>query len=266
MLKTRMITALCLLPLVIAALFWLPTPGWAFFSGVVVLLGLWEWARFFRYNLGQHIAYLGVAGLLLALAWHSGYTLGLLEQSTVLLLWCVLAPLWLVRQWRLHNRIAAAVLGYALLLPTWFALTGWRVDPVDGARLLAVMALVWIADTAAYFTGKAFGRHKLAPAISPGKSWEGVLGALLICTLYAIALSYSTVLGFSYPWWAWVLLAWVLTAVSIVGDLLESWFKRVAGVKDSSGLLPGHGGVLDRIDSLIAVLAVSYAFHYFAGA
>ena len=129
------------------------------------------------------------------------------------------------------------------------------------------MALVWLADTAAYFSGKTFGRRKLAPAISPGKSWEGVYGALVAVAIYAAILAQTELLQpWALPVWMWVVVAWALTAVSIVGDLLESWFKRQAGMKDSSQLLPGHGGVLDRIDSLIAVLAVAAALQAYLSA
>ena len=121
------------------------------------------------------------------------------------------------------------------------------------------MGLVWVADVAAYFSGKAFGRRKLAPAISPGKSWEGVYGALIAVCVYTVLVTRLGWVQVDLPLSALLPVALALTAVSVEGDLLESWFKRSAGIKDSSALLPGHGGVYDRIDSLIAVLAVTHA-------
>ena len=131
-----------------------------------------------------------------------------------------------------------------------------RPDTAAAPKLLALMALVWLADVAAYFVGRACGKRKLAPAVSPGKSWEGALGGAAAVLAYACWLRANGWLFENLSWPATVLAALVLTAVSIEGDLLESWFKRSAGIKDSSSLLPGHGGVYDRTDSLIAVLAV----------
>ena len=148
------------------------------------------------------------------------------------------------------------LLGWGLLLPFWFALLDLRPDTAAAPKLLALMALVWLADVAAYFVGRACGKRKLAPAISPGKSWEGALGGAAAVLVYACWLRGNGWLFENLSWPATVLAALVLTVVSIEGDLLESWFKRSAGIKDSSSLLPGHGGVYDRTDSLIAVLAV----------
>jgi phosphatidate cytidylyltransferase len=145
------------------------------------------------------------------------------------------------------------LIGIVVLFPTWLALVQLRV--VGPGVLLAIMATVWMADIAAYFSGKTFGKHKLAPTISPGKTWEGAIGAGIGVVFYGIALR----LGFSFepvglPLWVLGLLA--VTAISIMGDLYESMLKRQAGIKDSSNVLPGHGGVLDRIDSLTSTLPV----------
>ena len=265
MLITRILTALVLLPVMLGALFGLGEAGWAAFTLLITLLGLWEWGRMFAYRPWQHVLLLGTALVLAAWVWLATPMIGTSLHAGVLALWFVLAPLWLARRWVLKNRLAAAALGLALLMPTWLAFLDWRPNADAAWQLLALMALVWLADTAAYFSGKAFGRHKLAPAISPGKSWEGVAGAVVAVTLYTLWIRQSGlfVIEMSLP--CWLLIGWGLTAVSIVGDLLESWFKRAAGIKDSSQLLPGHGGVLDRIDSLIAVLSVASAARYFAG-
>jgi phosphatidate cytidylyltransferase len=149
-----------------------------------------------------------------------------------------------------------AFLGLVLLLATWVALTG--LQNISPWLLLGVLATVWLADSAAYFAGKRFGRHKLAPEISPGKTWEGVVGAMLAATIYGLALCHLL----HYTRWL-ILGLWLIVVLSIMGDLFESLLKRQAGVKDSSHLLPGHGGVLDRIDGLIPTLPLVLFYIYF---
>ena len=141
------------------------------------------------------------------------------------------------------------------MLPLWFALVHLRQTQGAGS-LLALMAVVWIADTAAYFAGRAFGKHRLAPVLSPKKSWEGAVGGMAAVLVYALWARHMGWLFQASGVAATLAAACVLTWVSIGGDLLESWLKRAAGIKDSSNLLPGHGGVFDRIDSLIAAVCV----------
>ncbi len=259
MLKTRILTALVLLPLMLAALFVFPAPLWAAFSWLIVGVALWEFSRMAGLTGLTQWGYLAVSSALAALAWQQGWTLPPVAQLGVLAFWLVLAPLWLAKRWHLTHQPAAMALGWGMLFPCWFAFIELRPTPADAYALLAVMGLVWVADVAAYFAGRAFGKKKLAPAISPGKSWAGVYGALLAVVAYAVLVTQLGWVNVSLPLWALVPLALALTMVSVEGDLLESWFKRAAGVKDSSALLPGHGGVYDRIDSLIAVLAVTNA-------
>ena len=139
-----------------------------------------------------------------------------------------------------------------VLLPTWLALVLLR--HLGPWALLGIMALVWIADIAAYFTGRAFGRRKLAPQISPGKTWEGAYGAVAGVLIYGLAVYFLAGSAVILPVLLLIPTLLVLTAVSIIGDLFESLLKRQAGIKDSSQLLPGHGGILDRIDSLTSTL------------
>ena len=149
-------------------------------------------------------------------------------------------------------------IGWLILVGAWAALV--QLQAASPATVLAAMATVWIADTAAYFTGRAFGRHKLAPAISPGKTWEGVYGALAAVAVYALALwPVAGRAGAQIDAGAGALVGWIaaalaLAALSVIGDLFESLLKRQAGVKDSGNILPGHGGVLDRIDALLAAM------------
>jgi phosphatidate cytidylyltransferase len=165
------------------------------------------------------------------------------------LFWVVAVPLWLARGVSAQARPALVASGFMVIVPPALALA-----LLPAREVLAVLVLVWIADTAAYFVGRAWGRRKLAPAISPGKTWEGAAGGVVGALAYAIILGAFTD---RVAWAPWLAAAAVLAAVSIVGDLFESAAKRQAGVKDSGALLPGHGGILDRIDSATATLPLA---------
>jgi phosphatidate cytidylyltransferase len=172
--------------------------------------------------------------------------------------WLLVAPAWLVSGQRVTSRPVLAVVGWLVLIATWVAVVALQTR--SPGVLLAMMAIVWIADTAAYFAGRRFGRRKLAPSISPGKTWEGVYGALAAVAIYALLLvPLAAAAGYTRPLDAiaaaiWVALTLLLTGLSIIGDLFESQLKRQRGVKDSGAILPGHGGVLDRIDALTAAM------------
>ena len=176
--------------------------------------------------------------------------------AIVFAFWLLAMPAWLNRKWKIQADARGMAIGWLLMLPFWFALIALRPGPQAAGQLLAIMVLVWLADSAAYFVGRAIGKHKLAPVLSPKKSWEGAAGGLVAVCVYMTFTRSAGWLGFDASWFATMLVAVLLTLVSIGGDLLESWLKRAAGIKDSSNLLPGHGGVFDRIDSLIAVLSV----------
>ncbi len=258
MLRQRVLTALVLAPLALWAIVALPETGFNLAWGGVVVLAAWEWGRLGGLRGVGPVLY---ALIIAALVW---LLFRLPEaprwQAGVLLL----AGLWwlgiLLRLSRFRqrpvpagvNRFTALVSGIPVLLGAYFALVLLRHTPGLGYEyIILLMLLVWGADTAAYFAGRAFGRHKLLPNVSPGKTWEGVYGALL-ATLF-IAAAGAWWLDIPPDRWADFLLVAVTTVVfSVVGDLNESYFKRRAGMKDSSHLLPGHGGILDRIDSLTA--------------
>jgi phosphatidate cytidylyltransferase len=267
MLKTRILTALVLLPLMLAALFLFPASAWAGFSWLIILLALWEYSRMTGLQGALRWGYLAATSAFAAISWQQGWQMPLAAHVLSLLFWLLVMPLWLARRWTVKTPLLACLLGWVLMLPAWYGFLEWRpqADASHALTLLAVMGLVWVADVAAYFSGKAFGKRKLAPSISPGKSWEGVYGALVGVAVYVVIVSRLGWISVGLPLWALVLLALPLTAVSVCGDLLESWFKRASGIKDSSKLLPGHGGVYDRIDSLIAVLAVSNALRVLGG-
>ncbi|WP_374354936.1 phosphatidate cytidylyltransferase [Chitinimonas sp.] len=268
MLKTRIITALLLLPVVLGCLFFGPPLLWGGFTLFALTLGAWEWSRFARFNGNEMRVFIG-AFLCTGLAWlflPEMRAAAPLLDGLSLLFWLLLAPLWLSRKWTLSRKWLAALLGWLLLLAALMAMTrlhGLKNGPLV---LLQILAIAWVADVAAYFTGRAFGRRKLAPSISPGKSWEGVCGALLAVSIYLLLLyHFKAPLVTAIPLWVLLPLGWALTAVSVVGDLFESLLKRQVGLKDSSNLLPGHGGVLDRIDSLLALapVAAGLLFGYF---
>lgn len=263
MLKQRLWAAAVLLPLFWAALFHLPSAGWELLTLIVILIGAWEWARLMRYRaLMAAMFFLGVLLLVVLLKWKPGLMIYAVSLSFGF--WLLLAPLWLALRWPLKQPLLLAGIGWLVLVPTWGAFTVGR-DYFGANGLLFLLGIVWVADSAAYFAGRRFGKHKLAPAISPGKTWEGALGALSAVAIYTLLA--TVMLGWPYrlDWVAaaeLVLAVWLLTAVGVVGDLFESWLKREANVKDSGALIPGHGGVLDRIDSLTAAVPVALALAY----
>lgn len=265
MLKTRVITALILTAALLAAIFGLPPYAWAAVTAGVAVLAGWEFAR---------LAGLGSAGSVLYGAGVLAGCVGLgflLPQSVVIswpdaerarlfgifgiaaAFWLTVVPLWLRGRWSMRSKLLSVPVGAILLLPTWLAMV--QIRTLDPWLLVACIALVSFADIAAYFSGRRFGKRKLAPLISPGKTWEGACGAVAVVTVYGLAVALATGwaasparIGFL------VLFLPLLTFISIAGDLFESLLKRQSGFKDSSNLLPGHGGVLDRIDSLTSAL------------
>jgi len=209
-----------------------------------------EWARLCR--LANARAWLYAAGI--AIAFGALYAVGgpaaRLAFIAAALFWVLVVPMWLARGVHPDERRALIVAGFVVLVPAALALAA-----LPPASVLAVLVLVWVADTAAYFIGRAWGRRKLAPGISPSKTWEGAWGGLVGAVAYAIiGGTFLTGVG---AWPVYTGVAVLLGAISIVGDLFESAAKRQAGVKDSGTLLPGHGGILDRVDSATAVLPIA---------
>jgi phosphatidate cytidylyltransferase len=253
MLKARVVTALFLVVGLLGVLFLAPPAGAALAFGLVAALAAWEWAGLMKVDKAGRVFYAGFVVVSCVVA--SGHTAAFRDLWLLsVAFWLALAPFWLWRRWRLAaNDFVGYAVGWILMVPTWAAMVA--LHERSPWLLLAAMALVWVADIAAYFAGRAYGRRKLAPAISPGKTWEGAIGAVAAVLVYGLA-----VMAFAggLPSFGLLLVSALalvlLTAMSIVGDLFESLMKRQAEVKDSSQLLPGHGGVLDRIDSLTATL------------
>lgn len=262
MLKTRVITALILAPIAIGGIFFLPPLGFALFTGAIITLGAWEWAN--MAGLSQQAARIGYAGIVAA-------ALYLLYQPHSAVLW--LALVWwgicllLVRSYPKGAGLwsptpTRALMGLLVLVPAWVGLNQLRTGTFQFGSLdnnllviLYVFFIVWVADIGAYFAGRAFGKAKLAPRVSPGKSWAGVWGGLAAVSVLAIVSAWLAEASVAEG--GLLIVASLLTgAVSVLGDLLESMLKRFRGIKDSSQLLPGHGGIMDRIDSLTAAIPV----------
>ena len=274
MLKTRAITVLLLLPPFLVGLFYLPVQGWALLALLIVTLAAREWARLSQMRKSGELLFLSVvialcAALVPALKLLDNVPAGdlsLAVYAVSLAFWLLVAPLWLFYQWR-PAKTWLALTGLLVLVTAWLALVQLR--EMGALLILWLLSVVWVADTAAYFCGKKFGKRKLAPDISPGKTLEGVYGAFLAVSAYAIAIiavsSNHNVSAFGWAVPLYLLMAahWFITALSIIGDLFESLLKRQAGVKDSGSFLPGHGGVLDRIDGLISALPVLAFFIFY---
>jgi phosphatidate cytidylyltransferase len=257
MLKARVITALFLVAGLSLVLFAAtPVVVLGAFS-LVAALAAWEWAGLMRQEENARRLYaLMTAFFCWQLAQVSEQLFPLLFVFSAVF-WFLVLPLWLYRRWTLAgNDFVGYLVGLVVILPTWAAMVSLQAQ--GSWLLLAAMALVWVADVAAYFAGRAFGRHKLAPQISPGKTWEGVAGALIGVVLYGSAVVFLSPMSgrIPLPMFGVIGLLLLLTALSVVGDLFESLLKRHAQIKDSSQLLPGHGGVLDRIDSLTSTLPI----------
>jgi len=265
MLKARIVTGLLLVAGLSIVLFALPPSYAGVAFAIVAALAAWEWAGLMRQDSSARVLY---ALLQLVFCWQIQTAMDELSPlllSTAALFWIVGVPLWLRFKWSLAgNDFFGYFTGMLLIIPTWVAMVS--LHAASPWLLLAVMGLVWVADIGAYFTGRAFGKRKLAPSISPGKTWEGVAGAGVGVLIYGSAVLMLTPIGkgLELPVVALGLMLVSMTAISVIGDLFESLLKRQAGIKDSSRLLPGHGGVLDRIDSLTSTLPVAALILYWA--
>jgi phosphatidate cytidylyltransferase len=267
MLQQRVLTAVVLVVAVLAALFLVPPPGWAVATLAAIAAAAFEWASLAGLARSARRLFVAVTLLLgagLLFVPQAGFERGwpapmvLVVCGAATLFWVLAAPPWLAGQWKPARAVVWMLAGWLVLVGAWMALV--QLQARSPWLVLAAMALVWVADIAAYFAGRAFGRRKLAPDISPGKTWAGVHGALAAVAVYAIVLvSFAEPAGYhgertTPAILAWVALALALAALSVVGDLFESLLKRQAGRKDSGTLLPGHGGILDRVDALLAAM------------
>ena len=268
MTRTRLLAALFMTPLAIAGVLFLDTPWLVAFGAVLFLMGLWEWFRLAEVDDTLHRTILLVANLALmvAIVWASrsatGYSFVLFQLATVVgVVWWLLAALWLkhyefASDHDTHARMFKLAAGTLAVVPAWCALALIHGAQPNGHRwLLVALVAIWAADSGAYFAGRKFGKHKLSPRISPNKTVEGLVGGMVAAV--AVGLIGAPIAGATLSQLPAVALVVVVTiAFSVVGDLYESLLKRHVGAKDSGGLIPGHGGVLDRIDSWLAALPV----------
>jgi phosphatidate cytidylyltransferase len=291
MLKARIVTAIFLLAGLLGALFYLPEMGWFAFCALICAGGAWEWGGLAGWGGKARFAYAVALCAFLSLPMTMPVLINLLSLSYLSRLlhlpiqlnlfifcplapvfWLLVAPCWLRRKWPLHTW-SALLVGGIVLVPSSFSLM--LLHSLGPLWVLGVLAIMWVADIAAYFAGRAFGGRKLAPSISPGKTWAGAwcatIGVLAYCNgmlwwvlvpasaenvpAQGLLVLLAMLKNATFPeMLAFQLVLVALTALSIVGDLFESLLKRQAGVKDSGHLLPGHGGILDRIDSLTSTL------------
>ena len=265
MLKLRIMTAIVLATVFLLGLFLLPWYGFIIFVGLVTLVGAWEWANLagFTSMIQRFIYSVLTAVVMFLVANYTGLLGGIvyIDETRDLLVvastWWAVALLWVQGYpsstviW--SSRWVRALMGWLVIVPCWLSLSYLHQEHRGSLLILIVMLTVIAADTGAYFTGKAFGRHKLLANVSPGKSWEGFWGGLLACLLLGLLVEIYT--GF-VQWRALFIIMLFTSLGSVLGDLLESMVKRHRDVKDSGSVLPGHGGMLDRIDSITAAAPI----------
>lgn len=254
MLKQRIITALIIAPIALAGVFLLPVFYFVLFVGAVLIVAAWEWANLAGLDMPYRYAYAGLIGLLLAAAYFAP-----VQPALILAQAWWLAALVLVVNFpdlsELWSKPAVILgIGVLVLAPGFVALHELKVMPDSNYYICLLFFLIWGADIGAYFSGKAFGKRKLAPRVSPGKSWAGFSGGVVTSLVIAIAMSqyFGSPRVLSAEWYVFLAAAAGIAVISVLGDLTISMFKRRRDIKDSSNLLPGHGGFLDRIDSLLS--------------
>lgn len=267
MTRTRLLAALVMLPLAVAAILLLPTPWMMALAAVVFLGALWEWFNLVEIDdpLARAVLLLANLAVMVAIVWASrsgggGISYVLFKLATVAgMVWWLLALVWLRRprfasDHATHARMFKLAAGALAVIPAWCALAWIHAsDPAGHRWLLTALAIVWAADSGAYFTGRRFGKRKLAPTISPNKTVEGLLGGAAAGIIVGLLVAW--VAGAPFAHWPAVALVALLTVLfSVVGDLFESLLKRHVGAKDSGNLIPGHGGLLDRLDGVLAAL------------
>ena len=254
-LRKRVLTGVVLAALLLAVLLWLPAWVTVAVVTLLVLCGAWEWSAFaLLATNGLRLAYVGLVAGLMGAAWQLSARPQVRDLLlTVAVLWWLTALAWIVLAPRRVSAWSAALAGLLALVPSWLAVVRLRLSQPHGAQwVLFALVLVWVADIGAFFCGRRFGRTRLAPEVSPGKTWEGVLGGLTVSAVVAIAGSQ----WFQISVAAFLPLCLAAVGFSVVGDLTESLLKRFAGMKDSGNILPGHGGVMDRIDSITGAAPV----------
>ncbi len=262
MLRTRLISAAILVPLVVYGVLRLPTSVFALILGAVLVAGSWEWARLVPLQRQiTRLLYCAVVAVLLWLTWVAGPVRLIVPLLVMACIWWMFALYWISHPQLCSSRAVACtglklLVGLLVCVPPWAALVVLHLHGEDGPLLaLILLVMVWLADSGAYFSGRLWGHHKLAPLVSPGKTREGVYGGLVASLLFAGGAGWY--LSHALAWTAtFVAVSLVAMLFSVAGDLLESLMKRQSGIKDSGSIIPGHGGIFDRVDSLVAAAPV----------
>lgn len=259
MLINRVITALFLAPLFVFAMYNLNRPYFSLLIAIIVLIAAWEWASFVKIKSNKNkLFYVLIIFILMALS----FKLDVNYQINFLFLiifWWLINLIWILKYPKLQsfwykNQLLRGLNGILVIVPTWLSFILIR-ELLGAGWLLFLLFLIWGADTGAYFVGKNFGKRKLLKKVSPGKTVEGVIGAIAISIVISILALYSNNISYD-KWFLYIVLTFLVVVTSVVGDLFESIFKRATNMKDSGSILPGHGGILDRIDSLTSASPV----------
>mgnify|MGYP003340416745 CR=1 FL=1 len=249
MLISRILSALVMLIVFLSSMFLFSGRYFSFVIYISSLLALYEWSKLLYFKSHEKMIFLVIS---MALIYYIDQQLNSEDSRLILLIasvfWLCIAPLFLIFKINLKNFLFSSFIGWVLVMPLIISLN--YLIELSPWVVLLVLSTIWLADSSAYFFGKQFGKRKLAPSISPGKTWEGFLGALFVVSLFSIAMTYF---GFVNSYMC-ILFFNLILILSVEGDLFESYIKRMAKVKDSGDLIPGHGGVLDRIDSLCSSL------------
>lgn len=258
MLIYRVITAIILIPIVLIGLFLLPMTGFSLFVALILLIASWEWSRLMGLtHLGLRCLYVICIGIFLILsylwsAWQYQVMIGTAW-------WCIATILVSLHKHFRHlftwHRLVKAIMGIVILIPCFAGFLCIREHSHGRAYILLALIIVWAMDTGAYFAGKIWGKHKLAETISPKKTVEGLFGGLVVAIVVTAIFCWLTHVS-PLLWPKFIGLAIICALISVIGDLYESMLKRQVGIKDSGRILPGHGGLLDRIDSLTAAIPV----------
>ena len=264
MLKYRLLTAFLMGPIILWGIFSLPEFWFSFAAVILVTIGAWEWSAFvgLTKSLERTLFVLFNVALYLSVLYLQNSSINYAVIYSSAAWWLISIPLLLTFPFKdnhfLHLNFAKGLVGVVLLLATLISMVLIRSNPNYGPEfVLYIILIIWFADSGAYFAGRTFGKNKLIPKVSPGKTWEGVIGALVVTVASSIIA--IDILNIPSPDSVFfVLVTFVTVVYSIVGDLSESMFKRMSDIKDSGHILPGHGGILDRIDSLMSALPIFF--------
>ena len=258
MLKQRTITSVLMFIIFCIVLFILPNLYFTIAGFILMATAMYELTKMYKFTFPEQAILIACVAMIGFGSYFSEYDSSQIIRFISVMMWCFVAPAILLLQPTNFSKIIISILALVIFLPAFYGL--FILKGLLGSwQLLSIFMIAWIADTGAYFVGKKFGKHKLAPSISPGKTLEGALGGLFFVLIYLLILKYFNLTIYLYSYLAVFKFGLILSTVCILGDLLESWFKRVANVKDSGKILPGHGGMFDRIDGLVAVIAIAFA-------